>query len=178
MPPISETILEQQFIGQLEGLKYAYRQDIRDRASLHANFREKFESLNRCRLTNKEFDRLLLQIVRPDVFHASRSLRERETFEREDGTPLHFELVNTRDWCKNTFEVINQLRMNTANSFHRYDVVLLLNGLPILQVELKQLSVNPGRRLNKSSRTRQTRVTAIRLPCFASCKSSSLAISR
>jgi type I restriction enzyme R subunit len=59
MPPISETILEQQFIDQLEDLKYAYRGDIRDRASLHANFREKFESLNRCKLTNKEFDRLL-----------------------------------------------------------------------------------------------------------------------
>jgi len=149
MPPISETILEQQFIGQLEDLKYAYRNDIRDRASLHANFREKFESLNRCKLTNKEFDRLLQQIVRPDVFLASRSLRERDTFEREDGTPLHFELVNTRDWCKNTFEVINQLRMNTTNSFHRYDVVLLLNGIPVVQVELKQLSVNPRKALEQ-----------------------------
>ena len=121
-PPISETVLEQQFIGQLEDLKYAYRKDIRDRAALHANFREKFESLNRVKLTNKEFDRLLQQIITSDVFLASRRLRERDTFEREDGTPLHFELVNTRDWCKSTFEVINQLRMNTANSFHRYEM--------------------------------------------------------
>ena len=148
-PPISETVLEQQFIGRLEDLKYAFRLDIRDRASLQANFREKFESLNQCKLTNKEFDRLLQQIVRPDVFLASRSLRERDTFEREDGTPLHFELVNTRDWCKNSFEVINQLRMNTANSFHRYDVVLLLNGIPVVQVELKQLSVNPRKALEQ-----------------------------
>ncbi len=148
-PPISETVLEQQFIGQLEDLKYAYRRDIRDRATLHANFREKFESLNRCKLTDREFDRLLQQIVRQDVFDASRSLRERDTFEREDGTPLHFELVNTRDWCKNTFEVINQLRMNTVNSFHRYDVVLLLNGIPVVQVELKQLSVNPRKALEQ-----------------------------
>ena len=93
MPPISETILEQQFIGQLEGLKYAHRPDIRDREALHTNFRGQFESLNRCKLTNKEFDRLLQQIIKADVFLASRSLRERETFEREDGTPLHFELV-------------------------------------------------------------------------------------
>ena len=71
--PISESVLEQQFIGQLEDLKYAYRGDIRDRASLHVNFREKFESLNRCKLTDKEFDRLLQQIVRQDVFHASRA---------------------------------------------------------------------------------------------------------
>src|SRR5206468_4087555 len=85
-----------QFIGQLEDLKYAYRHDIRDRAAPHANFREKFEALNRVKLTNKEFDRLLLQIVRRDVFLASRSLRERDTFEREDGTPLHFELVSNQ----------------------------------------------------------------------------------
>jgi hypothetical protein len=51
---ISESVLEQQFIDQLEDLKYSYRGDIRDRASLHANFREKFESLNRCKLTDKE----------------------------------------------------------------------------------------------------------------------------
>jgi type I restriction enzyme R subunit len=58
-PPISETVLEQHFIGQLEDLKYAYRHDIRDRMSLYANFRDKFESLNRCKLTDREFDRLL-----------------------------------------------------------------------------------------------------------------------
>jgi type I restriction enzyme R subunit len=76
-PPISESVLEQQFIGQLEDLKYAYRTDIRDRAALHANFREKFQSLNQVTLTDKEFDRLLLQIITPDVFLASRSLREK-----------------------------------------------------------------------------------------------------
>ena len=52
MPPISESILEQHFIGELEDLKYAYRNDIRDRTTPHANFREKFESLNRCKLTD------------------------------------------------------------------------------------------------------------------------------
>ncbi len=59
--PISETILEQQFIGQLEELKYTYRNDIRDRVALHANFRHHFESLNSCKLTDKEFHRLLQQ---------------------------------------------------------------------------------------------------------------------
>ena len=146
---ISESVLEQQFIGRLENLKYTYRDDIRDRTSLHANFREKFESLNHCKLTDKEFDRFLQQIVQPDVFRASRSHRERESFMREDDTPRNFELVNTRDWCKNTFEVINQLRMNTANSFHHYDVVLLLNGIPVVQVELKQLSANPRKALEQ-----------------------------
>lgn len=101
MPPlISESVLEQQFIGTLEGLKYAIRDDIRDRDALHRNFREKFEALNRVRLTNKEFDRLLQQTITPDVFVASRNLRDTNTFECEDGTPLNFTLVDTRDWCK------------------------------------------------------------------------------
>jgi type I restriction enzyme R subunit len=65
----------------------------------------------------------------------SKILREINTFEREDGTPLHYTLINIKDWCKNTFEVVNQLRINTKNSFHRYDVTLLLNGLPLVQID-------------------------------------------
>jgi type I restriction enzyme R subunit len=53
-----------------------------------------------------------------DVFKTSKILREINTFEREDGTPLHYTLINIKDWCKNTFEVVNQLRINTKNSFH------------------------------------------------------------
>lgn len=143
MPPTSETVIEQEFIAKLESLKYMFRHDIHDRDSLHANFRTKFEALNKVKLSDREFDRLLQQIIAPDVFRASGIMRERNTFEREDGTPLHFELVNRRDWCKNSFEVIHQLRMSTANSHHRYDVLLLINGIPVVQVELKQLGVNP-----------------------------------
>ncbi len=80
-----EQEIEQTLIGKLCDLKYIYRQDIRDRASLEQNFREKFESLNRVHLTDAEFDRLLLQIVTPDVFAAARHLRERNSFERDDG---------------------------------------------------------------------------------------------
>lgn len=57
--------------------------------------------------------------------------------------PLHYTLVNIKDWCKNEFEVINQLRINTSNSHHRYDVILLINGIPIVQIELKSLEVSP-----------------------------------
>jgi type I site-specific restriction-modification system R (restriction) subunit len=70
-------------------------------------------------------------------------LREINTFSREDGTPLHYTLVNIKDWCKNEFEVINQLRINTENSNHRYDVILLINGIPVVQIELKTLGSKP-----------------------------------
>ncbi len=138
-----ESQIEQSFITKLNDLKYTYRTDIRDRFSLEKNFREKFEALNRVRLSNSEFARLRDEIITPDVFAASKVLRGKNYFQREDGTPLHYTLVNIKDWCKNDFEVINQLRMNTENSNHRYDVVILINGLPIVQIELKGISVSP-----------------------------------
>lgn len=141
--------IEEQFILKLQELKYTYRPDITDRKSLEENFRAKFEALNRVRLSDAEFQRLREQIIEPDVFEASKKLRERQYFQREDGTPLHYTLVNIKDWCKNEFEVINQLRMNTENSNQRYDVILLINGLPVVQVELKKLDISPRKAMQQ-----------------------------
>ena len=148
-PVLREDGIEYGFIGKLQGLKYEYRPDIRDRAALEANFRHKFEVLNRVRLTDAEFARLLDEIITPDVFAASRILRGINSFTRDDGTPLNYTLVNFKDWCKNHFEVINQLRVNTDNSHHRYDVIILINGVPVAQVELKTLGVNPRRAMEQ-----------------------------
>ena len=146
---IKESQIEQALITKLTDLKYTYRQDIRDRKSLERNFRQKFEALNRVRLTDAEFARLRDEIINPDVFQASKILRQTNNFQREDGTPLYYTLVNTKDWCKNEFEVINQLRMNTENSNHRYDVILLINGVPVVQVELKTLEISPRRAMQQ-----------------------------
>ncbi|MFO1471767.1 MAG: DEAD/DEAH box helicase family protein [Turneriella sp.] len=145
----TEHEIEQSFIKKLVELKYTHRSDIRDLASLEANFREKFEELNRVKLTNAEFARLKDSIVTSDVFAAAKVLRDRNTFEREDGTPLHYTLVNIKDWCKNSFEVVNQLRINTDNSHHRYDVILLINGVPVVQIELKSLEISPRRAMQQ-----------------------------
>lgn len=146
---VKEEQIEYGFIGKLQGLKYEYRPDIRDRAALERNFREKFETLNRVRLSDAEFKRLLEDIVTPDVFTAARTVRERNAFTRDDGTPLNYTLVNIKDWCKNSFEVINQLRINTDYSHHRYDVLILINGVPCVQIELKTLTVNPRRAMEQ-----------------------------
>lgn len=146
---IREKQIEDNFIKRLCDLKYTYRPDICDRATLERNFRMKFEQLNRVHLTDSEFGRLLEEVTDSDVYAASKRLRERNTFIREDGTPLQYTLVNTKEWCKNDYEVINQLRMNTRNSFQRYDVVILINGLPIIQVELKTLDVSPRRAMQQ-----------------------------
>ncbi|WP_249160269.1 type I restriction endonuclease subunit R [Bradyrhizobium manausense] len=144
-----ERQLEESLVTKLRDLKYEYRPDIRDRTTLEANFRTKFEALNRVTLTDGEFQRLLDEIVTPDVFGAARTLRNREAFTRDDGTPLNYTLVNIKDWCKNAFEVVNQLRINTDNSHHRYDVILLINGVPVVQIELKTLGISPRRAMEQ-----------------------------
>ena len=146
---IREKQIEENFIKRLCDLKYSYRPDICDRDTLEQNFRVKFEQLNRVHLTDAEFDRLLDEITDSDVYATSKRLRERNTFIREDGTPLQYTLVNIKEWCKNEYEVINQLRMNTRNSFQRYDVIILINGLPIVQIELKTLDISPRRAMQQ-----------------------------
>lgn len=79
---VNEEHIEYGFIGKLQDLKYEYRTDIRDRAALERNFRDKFEALNRVNLSDGEFKRLLEDIVTPDVFTAARTLRERNAFTR------------------------------------------------------------------------------------------------
>jgi type I restriction enzyme R subunit len=146
---MKESHLEQSFIQKLVDLKYVYRPDIVDRKTLEHNFKTKFEELNRVRLSDSEFLRLREEIINPDVFAASKLLRERQFFQREDGTPLHYTLVNIKDWCKNDFEVISQLRINTENSHQRYDIILLINGLPIVQIELKKLDISPRKAMQQ-----------------------------
>ncbi|MEO8498092.1 MAG: type I restriction endonuclease, partial [Planctomycetota bacterium] len=144
-----ERQLEDQLIEKLRDLKYEHRADIRDRAALEKNFREKFNALNHVHLTDGEFQRLLDEIVTPDVFTAAHTIRNRNSFTRDDGTPLNYTLVNIDDWCKNTFEVVSQLRINSDNSHHRYDVLLLINGIPAAQIELKTLGINPRRAIEQ-----------------------------
>ncbi len=144
-----EAEIEQELIGRLTDLKYTYRDDIRDKQSLELNFRQKFEALNKVNLTDSEYERLREEIIEADVFDSSKRLRSRNTFQREDGTPLQYTLVNIKEWCKNDFEVINQLRINTDNSHHRYDVILLINGIPVVQIELKTLQVNPRKAMQQ-----------------------------
>lgn len=145
----SEKQIEVNFIQKLQDLKYTYREDIRDKASLEANFREHFERLNRVKLSDSEFARLRDSIITADVFVAAKTLREINTFKRDDDTPLQYTLVNIKDWCKNEFEVINQLRINTDNSNHRYDVIILINGVPVVQIELKTLQITPKKAMEQ-----------------------------
>lgn len=164
----SEAQLEQQFLEKLKELKYTYRSDIRDLDGLEKNFREKFERLNFVSLSDDEFRKLLQENISADVFAASKHLREKQTFTRNDGTTFDYSLVNLRDWCKNEYEVVNQLTINTANSRQRYDVIILVNGLPLVQIELKRHSVSPMKAVEQIVRYKQDRGNgyANTLMCF------------
>lgn len=146
---MAERQIEEAFINKLKDLKYIYREDIRDKATLEANFKEHFERLNRVKLSSSEFARLRDSIITADVFTAAKTLREINTFKRDDDTPLQYTLVNIKDWCKNEYEVINQLRINTDNSNHRYDVIILINGVPVVQIELKTLQITPKKAMEQ-----------------------------
>ena len=141
--------IEENLINHLKELKYIHRPDIVDRKTLEQNFKAKFEALNRVRLSESEFLRLREEIIKPDVYTASKMLRERQYFQRDDGTPLHYTLVNIKDWCKNEYEVVNQLRINTENSNQRFDIILLINGLPVVQIELKKLDISPRKAIQQ-----------------------------
>lgn len=153
----TEAQLEQQFLEKLQDMKYVYRSDIRDLDSLEKNFREKFERLNYVTLSDDEFRKLLQENVTSDVFTASKHLREKQTFVRNDGTTFDYSLVNLRDWCKNEYEVVNQLVINTANSRQRYDVIILINGLPLVQIELKRHSVSAMKAVEQIVKYKQDR---------------------
>ncbi len=140
---MTEREIEETLVERLQSLKYEYRPDINNLRELENNFRQKFETLNRVSLSDREFNQLKDDIINKDVFKASKKLRERNTLLRDDETPLHYSLVNLNDWCKNDFQVINQLKINTQYSRHRYDVILLINGLPLVHIELKTLNIIP-----------------------------------
>ncbi|MDR0307266.1 MAG: type I restriction endonuclease subunit R [Chitinispirillales bacterium] len=145
----SEKKIEESLLNKLKDLKYTYRDDIRDKDSLEANFKKHFEELNKVNLSSSEFARLRDEIISADVFSAAKRLREKNEFRRDDDTPLYYTLVNIKDWCKNEFEVINQLRINTENSHRRYDVIILINGVPVVQIELKTLQITPKRAMEQ-----------------------------
>ena len=145
----TERQIENEFIKKLIDLKYVYREDIRDKFSLEENFRKHFEMLNRVKLSDSEFIRLRDSIINSNVFETAKKLREINTFKRDDDTPLQYTLVNLKNWCKNEFEVVNQLRINTENSNHRYDVILLINGIPVVQIELKTLQITPKKAMEQ-----------------------------
>ena len=140
----SEAMLEEKFIKQLQGLGYE-RIKIKNEEQLNANFKVQLEKLNKKELdgepiTEEEFERILLYLDAGSIFDKADKLRDEYTIKRDDGTSVSIKFLNQKDWCKNIFQVANQITMRAEHE-NRYDVTILINGLPLVQTELKRSSI-------------------------------------
>ena len=151
----SEAKLEEKLIDQLvkQGYKKVQIDIVED---LERNFREQINEHNKFRLeekplSDKEFDRLMIKISGKGVFQSAKELRQLQDIQRDDGTIAYIELFNTREWCQNIFQVTHQTTVEGKYT-NRYDVTLLINGLPLVQIELKRRGMDMKEAFNQIKR--------------------------
>ena len=154
----SEYELEMQLIKQLETQGYI-KVSIDDEDALKANFRKMLfehnkEKLNNTPFTDKEFNRILIHLEGKSIYNSSKLFRDKFVLEREDGTEVYLEFFNSKNWTKNKFQVTNQVTMINKYT-NRYDVTILINGLPLVQVELKRRGLDLKEAFNQIERYRR-----------------------
>ena len=160
----SEARLENRMIEQL--VKQGYEQvQINDVNSLEKNFREQVNKHNKNELKNKplsdkEFEKLLLKIYGKGVFTCANELRQKQVIERDDGSKVYIELFNKNDWCKNIFQVTHQTTVEGKYT-NRYDVTILINGLPLVQIELKRRGNDMKEAFNQIKRYKRHSYTGL-----------------
>ncbi|MCH9845254.1 MAG: type I restriction endonuclease subunit R [Alphaproteobacteria bacterium] len=141
----SETEIEANLIIQLKALGYGYVQ-INNANDLRINLRKQLNQLNAIELedtplSDGEFKTILTHLGKGiKVFGKAERLRERMPLKRENARVIHIKFLNINQWCKNYFQVTNQVRQ-TGTRTNRYDVTLLINGLPLVQIELKKMGI-------------------------------------
>lgn len=102
-------------------------------------------------LSDKEFERLMIKISGKGVFQSAKELRQLQDIQRDDGTIAYIELFNSREWCQNIFQVTHQTTIEGKYT-NRYDVTLLINGLPLVQIELKRRGIDMKEAFNQIKR--------------------------
>lgn len=151
----SEARLEDRMIDQLVKQGYS-KVVINDVKELEQNFREQVNIHNKIELkgknlSDKEFERLMVKISGKGVFQSAKELRQKQDIQRDDGSIVYIELFNTKDWCKNIFQVTHQTTVEGKYT-NRYDVTILINGLPLVQVELKRRGIDMKEAFNQIKR--------------------------
>ena len=141
----SEAKLEDRMIDQLRRQGYNYV-EINDVEELEANFRKQINLHNKVELkgkdlSDKEFEKLMIKISGKSIFQSAKELRQKQDIVRDDGTVAYIELFNTKEWCKNLFQVTHQTTVEGKYT-NRYDVTILINGLPLVQIELKRRGID------------------------------------
>ena len=154
----SEAELEKQLIQQLVDLGYE-KVTVSNEEELVRNFRKQLSLHNESKLdgvpfTDKEFERIMRHIEGKSVFQSAKILRDKFVLEREDGSTMYVEFFDCQNWCKNRFQVTAQTTV-VGKYTNRYDVTLLINGLPLIQIELKRRGLDMKEAFNQIDRYRK-----------------------
>ena len=145
-----ELILEEQLIAKLQELGYALVY-VQNEAELIANLKQQLEKHNNIAFSDKEFEKVLNILSKGSVFEKAKTLREKQHIVRDNGDNLYFEFINTEQWCQNQYQVTHQVSMEGRYK-NRYDVTLLINGLPLVQIELKRRGLELKEAFNQVNR--------------------------
>jgi len=145
-----EQILEEQLVEQLQKLGYS-NVVIKDEKDLLSNLKKQLEKHNNITFSDKEFERVLNILSKGSVFEKAKTLREKQHILRDNGDNLYFEFIQSEHWCQNQFQVTNQVTMEGSYK-NRYDVTLLINGLPLVQIELKRRGLELKEAFNQTNR--------------------------
>ena len=145
-----EQILEEQLIAKLQELGYALMH-IQSESELVANLKIQLERHNNIVFSDKEFEKVLNTLSKGSVFEKAKKLREKQHIIRDNGDNLYFEFINTEQWCQNEYQVTHQVSMEGKYK-NRYDVTLLINGLPLVQIELKRRGLELKEAFNQVNR--------------------------
>ena len=159
----SEQALENGLIATLQDMSYEYVQ-IKEETNLLSNFKAQLEKHNakaladigRTSFTDKEFDKICIYLEGGTLFEKSKKLRDLYPLETEDGQHrIWVEFLNKNHWCQNEFQVSNQITVEGRKTC-RYDVTILINGLPLVQIELKRRGVELKQAYNQVQRYQKT----------------------
>ena len=162
MPVQSEAALENGLIATLQKMNYEYVH-IEEEKNLSANFKrqlekhnkKKLEELGRTEFTESEFEKILIYLEGGTRFEKAKKLRDLFPLELESGERLWVEFLNRTHWCQNEFQVSNQITVEGRKEC-RYDVTILINGLPLVQIELKRRGVELKQAYNQIQRYHKT----------------------
>ncbi|MEO9863541.1 MAG: type I restriction endonuclease subunit R [Yoonia sp.] len=147
----SEAQLEDDLVKRLTGgLGYA-PVTLPDMAAMHTNLRSQLGKHNDVTLSDAEFAKVLNHLDKGNVFERAKTLRGRMQLTRDDGTPLYLRFMNTAEWCQNEYQVTTQVTV-TGHHKTRFDVTLLVNGLPLVQIELKRRGIELKEAFNQINR--------------------------
>ena len=150
MSPQSEALLENDLIRQLISLGFDSVQ-IHDGDAFVSNLKTQLEAFNKTKFTAKEFDAILNHLAKGNVFEKAKTLRDRFHLAKEDSTSFYVRFFNNEDWTTNLYQVTNQVQQQ-GSFLNRYDVTLLVNGLPLVQIELKRAGIEIKEAFNQINR--------------------------